>query len=174
MRPHRSIRMYDVKTATTIRRRVLKNRTRAPARCSGVNPRRTCLENHVKRTSKPRCIYDSCRRLESCSRDPIGFAGSEWNLYEYVDGAALNGLDPSGLFSVSCDYVCGKVCVVATTVVCFVIGLGIGRLIGALIGAVVCNLVSDEICTHYCEWRCVRPPFRPGCRDLINTDPDSR
>ncbi|WP_146601861.1 hypothetical protein [Novipirellula aureliae] len=83
-----------MKTATTIRRRVLKNRTRAPARCSGVNPRRTCLENHVKRANKPRCIYDSCRRLESCSRDPIG----------YVDGMSLyrayfslNALDPLGM-----------------------------------------------------------------------------
>ncbi|MEM8672226.1 MAG: RHS repeat-associated core domain-containing protein, partial [Planctomycetota bacterium] len=32
-----------------------------------------------------------------CSRDPIGFEGSEWNLYEYVNGSPANLLDPSGL-----------------------------------------------------------------------------
>lgn len=30
------------------------------------------------------------------SRDPIGFEGSPWNLYEWVQGRALNDLDPSG------------------------------------------------------------------------------
>ena len=32
------------------------------------------------------------------SRDPIGYEGSEWNLYEYVDGRPLFALDPDGLF----------------------------------------------------------------------------
>ncbi len=31
-----------------------------------------------------------------CSRDPIGFEGSEWNLYEYIDGRPLLLLDPHG------------------------------------------------------------------------------
>jgi len=31
------------------------------------------------------------------SRDPIGYEGSQWNLYEYVGGNPLIGLDPSGL-----------------------------------------------------------------------------
>ncbi|TWU32792.1 tRNA(Glu)-specific nuclease WapA precursor [Novipirellula aureliae] len=35
-----------------------------------------------------------------CSRDPIGFEGSEWNLYELVSGEPLTGLDPYGLTQV--------------------------------------------------------------------------
>jgi len=31
------------------------------------------------------------------SRDPIGYEGSEWNLYEYVYGQALSAVDPMGL-----------------------------------------------------------------------------
>jgi len=30
------------------------------------------------------------------SRDPIGFKGSEWNLYEYCESCPLVNLDPSG------------------------------------------------------------------------------
>ena len=98
----RSFRMYDVKTVSTIRRRTFKNRTRAPARCSGVNPRRACLENHVKRSSKPTCIYGDRRRLESCSRDPIGYKGSPWNLYEYGSSRVASLVDPSGKVPISC------------------------------------------------------------------------
>jgi len=36
----------------------------------------------------------------SFSRDPIGFKGSEWSLYEYCDGNAIVKTDPDGL--------CGK------------------------------------------------------------------
>ena len=32
------------------------------------------------------------------NRDPIGYFGSEWNLYEYVNGMPTVGLDSSGLF----------------------------------------------------------------------------
>ncbi|MBN8605154.1 MAG: RHS repeat-associated core domain-containing protein, partial [Planctomycetes bacterium] len=32
-----------------------------------------------------------------CSRDPIGYKGSEWNLFEYVNSVPLVMLDPSGL-----------------------------------------------------------------------------
>ena len=41
-------------------------------------------------------IYECCDGLESFTRDPIGFKGSPWNLFEYVGGrpAVLN--DPSG------------------------------------------------------------------------------
>ena len=34
-----------------------------------------------------------------CSRDPIGFNGSRWLLYEYVEGQPLIAVDPSGLAS---------------------------------------------------------------------------
>jgi len=47
-------------------------------------------------------IYDSRIRLESFSRDPIGYEGSEWNLYEYVAGKPTKYLDPSGLRLFSC------------------------------------------------------------------------
>jgi RHS repeat-associated protein len=30
------------------------------------------------------------------SRDPIGYLGSEWNLYEYVENRPLTELDPTG------------------------------------------------------------------------------
>ena len=32
-----------------------------------------------------------------CSRDPIGYEGSRWNVYEYVNGAPTIGRDPTGL-----------------------------------------------------------------------------
>lgn len=86
-----------MKTASTIHRRSLKNRTRAPARCSGVKLRRACIETTVKRTGNPTCTYESRGRLESCSRDPIGFEGSPWGLYEYVRSRPSVLRDPTGL-----------------------------------------------------------------------------
>ena len=40
------------------------------------------------------------------SNDPIGFKGSEWNLYEYVSSSPINGSDPSGQ-SLNTDDPCG-------------------------------------------------------------------
>ena len=40
--------------------------------------------------------YDEINRLESCSRDPIGYEGSQWNLFEYVRSSSLRLTDPSG------------------------------------------------------------------------------
>lgn len=42
--------------------------------------------------------YNESFRLGTCSRDPVGFEGSEWNLYEYCSGRALNGFDPLGTY----------------------------------------------------------------------------
>jgi len=42
-------------------------------------------------------ISESCIRLESFTRDPIGYEGSAWGLYEYVDGMPLTLNDPTGL-----------------------------------------------------------------------------
>ena len=56
----------------------------------------TCVSStscRLKRT----CTYESRTRLESCSRDPIGYEGSEWNLYEYVQGSPALLVDPSGM-----------------------------------------------------------------------------
>jgi RHS repeat-associated protein len=36
-------------------------------------------------------------------RDPIGFEGSEWGMYEFVRSRALNRLDPSGLILIYCE-----------------------------------------------------------------------
>ncbi len=41
-------------------------------------------------------MYDSVAG-RFCSRDPIGYEGSPWNLFEYVGGQPTVGLDPSGL-----------------------------------------------------------------------------
>ncbi|WP_390895620.1 RHS repeat domain-containing protein [Stieleria tagensis] len=41
-------------------------------------------------------MYDPiCGRF--CSRDPIGFEGSEWNLYESVESNPIDGRDPLGM-----------------------------------------------------------------------------
>ncbi len=37
-----------------------------------------------------------------CSRDPIGFVGSPWNLYEYGNSGPMSGTDPSGKKFASC------------------------------------------------------------------------
>ena len=42
-------------------------------------------------------IYESCDGLESFTRDPIDYEGSEWNLYEFLASSALMNLDPMGL-----------------------------------------------------------------------------
>lgn len=34
-----------------------------------------------------------------CSRDPIGYVGSEWGLYEYVDSKPVDDMDPNGEIS---------------------------------------------------------------------------
>ncbi len=41
-------------------------------------------------------IYESRIGLDSFSRDPIGYMGSEWSLYEFLDGRALSNVDPFG------------------------------------------------------------------------------
>jgi len=42
-------------------------------------------------------ISESCVGLESFTRDPIGFDGSEWGLYEYCGAKPLDWFDPTGL-----------------------------------------------------------------------------
>jgi hypothetical protein len=78
------------------RRRQRKNSLRARGEdrscISGASRCSLRANLRVKRT----CSYESRARLESCSRDPIGFWGSMWLLYEYVSARPLNRLDPSG------------------------------------------------------------------------------
>ncbi len=44
-------------------------------------------------------IYESCVGLESFTRDPIGFEGSPWNLYESLASTPLIAVDHDGLLS---------------------------------------------------------------------------
>jgi hypothetical protein len=41
--------------------------------------------------------YETCDRLESFTRDPIGFRARSANIYQYISGRVLIALDPSGL-----------------------------------------------------------------------------
>ena len=41
-------------------------------------------------------IYESRVGLESFTRDPIGYEGSEWDLYEFLDSRVLLIVDPDG------------------------------------------------------------------------------
>ncbi|TWT84398.1 tRNA nuclease WapA precursor [Planctomycetes bacterium CA13] len=70
-------------------------------------------------------MYDSASG-RFCSRDPIGYEGSKWNLYEYVESRPVSNTDPSGMFSwrscrkfcknlatrvaVKCDKACRAIC----------------------------------------------------------------
>jgi RHS repeat-associated protein len=47
-------------------------------------------------------MYDSLAG-RFCGRDPIGYHGSEWNLYEYVNANPLSGLDSEGLCATTCQ-----------------------------------------------------------------------
>lgn len=47
---------------------------------------------------KPASVF-TITPIGSCSRDPIGYAGSRWNLFEYVRARVLKMLDRSGLAS---------------------------------------------------------------------------
>ena len=60
---------------------------RATPRC--VSPTNHRLKPHPKRAASARSV--------SRSRDPIGYKGSPWSLYEYVLGRPLMMQDPSGL-----------------------------------------------------------------------------
>ena len=67
-----------------------------------------CAQNHTYVFGAERCskssepsqlapsTYDECERLESCSRDPIGFYGGYWNIYSYVRGTPTVTNDPFG------------------------------------------------------------------------------
>ena len=50
------------------------------------------------------------------TRDPIGYNGSKWNLYEYIGGTPTSGFDPSGEFE--------------PIEICIIIGIGIGLACG--------------------------------------------
>ena len=51
-------------------------------------------------------VFESCDGLESFTRDPIGFDGSEWNLYEFLAGRALVYRDPDGRHGIASPLRC--------------------------------------------------------------------
>ena len=53
-------------------------------------------------------IYESCDGLESCSRDPIGYEGSPWSLYEFVGGNPSNYMDATGSLRTWPTATCGR------------------------------------------------------------------
>ncbi len=55
-----------------------------------------CCSKSIGRGILREVRYDKSNRLESCSRDPIGYEGSEWNLYEYVSSTPTLLSDPTG------------------------------------------------------------------------------
>lgn len=60
--------------------------TLSTLRCSKLNPQAALREPAPQKDAQ----------LGSCSRDPIGYEGSEWNLFEYCSAGPSNRLDPSG------------------------------------------------------------------------------
>ena len=48
-------------------------------------------------------IYEGCDGLESFTRDPIGYRGSPFDLYEYCESSPLQNFDPLGLDTWVCS-----------------------------------------------------------------------
>jgi RHS repeat-associated protein len=96
-------------------------------------------------------------------RDPSGFEGSEWGLYEYVDSSPLLNMDPSGMIlvpaacatlclgGVGCTWPCLSVCGADATCLfeCYSNMSTYGKVVcgGAVIGCAACICrVKPEIC----------------------------
>jgi hypothetical protein len=82
----------------------IRRQNTSPARaknhscCSARRQRVSSTNCRAKRgTRKAKCI-----RIGSCSRDPIGYEGSLWNLYEYVGSMPVKEVDPSGEVCAGC------------------------------------------------------------------------
>ncbi len=69
-------------------------RARAQNR-SGSSSASRCSKS-LPRTSLREQISGRCSRLEPCSRDPIGYEGSKWNFYAYVNGRCAGFTDAMG------------------------------------------------------------------------------
>jgi len=63
--------------------------------CNRSSLRRT---NSASRANLRSATYVGCVRLGTCSRDPIGYEGSEWNLFQYVGSMPTRFVDPTGLW----------------------------------------------------------------------------
>jgi hypothetical protein len=73
-----------------------KTALRARGATSPSEPRRATALKSRNCTEFRRFSYGACRRLESCSKDPIGYDSEETSLFVYVSSAPTVLLDPSG------------------------------------------------------------------------------
>lgn len=80
-----------------LREKIRQPRSRNAPRARGED--RRCMLRQQEHDSPTPCrpnrklTYKKCTRLEFCSRDPIGYEGSEWNLYEYALGSPTVFID---------------------------------------------------------------------------------
>ena len=92
----------------------MKKVLRGARRNSYMRVRRVRDRNARTCTTLRRWNYAECDRLDSCSRDPIGFEGQQWNVVNYVANRPVTLRDPFGLAPyVNCvvdDIVVGEVC----------------------------------------------------------------
>jgi hypothetical protein len=73
------------------------------------HPLRVRAQNHTDRLGAASCskssgranlreaTYGECKRLGSCSKDPIGYGKAIWDFYAYILSCPLSFVDPSGL-----------------------------------------------------------------------------
>jgi len=78
-------------------RHLPNHRPRARARRRRCVLAATSYDSPTPCRSSRHCKGEGGKRLGSRSRDPIGYEGSEWNLYEYCAGNSLRHQDPTGM-----------------------------------------------------------------------------
>jgi hypothetical protein len=74
-----------------------KTALRARGATSSFNSRRAAALKSRNRIELGGFTYDACDRLGSCSNEPIGYEGSEWNFYEYAVSSPSTFVDSTGL-----------------------------------------------------------------------------
>ena len=99
-------------------------------------------------------IYEGREGLESFTRDPIGYEGSEWGLYEFCDAAPLDHTDAHGKQAVNCA---------AKNADCIA---------GAGVNDSWCKGRIKPLCFTYCVLLLRRPPWikdpwKDGCLKVL-------
>ncbi len=89
--------------APSNRHRSLRNRAHARGAIVRTERRRLCAESSTNCRLKRNHSHQSCTRLGTISKDPIGFAAGDPNLYRYVENRPTTATDPSGLVLVVID-----------------------------------------------------------------------